>query len=413
MTNFSSDFFVSNRRHLREALQPGVPIVLSANGLLQRNADNTFPFRQDSNFWYLTGLDDPDLILVIDGDVEYVMVPGRSGSREAFDGAVNFEELQKISGVSEILAEEDGWQRLGSRLKEAEKVQTLAAPTPYIEQYGIYTNPARGRLVERLNHWQPDIELIDIREQLANLRCIKQPEELRAIKQAIAVTADGIKKITDPKKLALYTHEYQIENDLTTAFRTDEASGHSFSPIVASGNRAVVLHNIANSGQIQANGLVVIDVGAEVSNYAADITRTVAFGTPSKRQQEVYEAVKDAQSYALSLLKPGLLPKEYEASVEKYIGQKLVELGLIEEITHEAVRKYYPHAVSHFLGLDVHDVGDYTKPYEAGMVVTCEPGIYIPEEGIGVRIEDDVLITTDGYEVLSKDLPTSLTPYNA
>lgn len=407
--SFPDSFFSKNRAALRRAVKTDVPTVLSAHGLLQRNADNVFPFRQDSNFWYLTGLDEPDLTLVIDGTDEFVMVPGRSGSREAFDGAVDFDKLTHLSGIKEIISEEDGWQRLGKRLKEVGKVQTLLAPAPYIEQYGMYTNPARLRLVERLQTWQPDIELIDIREPLVTLRSRKQPEELAAIQAAIDTTAAGFKAVTAPKRLAEYSYEFEIENGLTTAFRTEIASGHAFPPIVAGGKRGVTLHNVSNSGKLTRGDLVVIDVGAEVCHYAADITRTIALGKPTKRQAAVFAAVKDVQAYALNLLKPGTLLKEYEAAVEAYMGEKLCRLGVIHQVSHEAIREFYPHATSHFLGLDVHDVGNYSQPLEPGMVLTCEPGIYIPEEGIGVRIEDDVLITETGHEVLSKDLPTTLT----
>ncbi len=177
---------------------------------------------------------------------------------------------------------------------------------------------------------------------------------------------------------------------------------------MANGQRAVTLHNVENNGSLDGAETTVLDVGAEVCHYAADITRTVMAKKPSQRQQAVYDAVLDVQEFALGMLKPGTVLKEYEQKVEHYMGEKLTALGLIDDTSHEAVRKYYPHATSHFLGLDVHDVGDYTLPLEPGMVLTCEPGIYIPEEGIGVRIEDDILITENGHKVLSAGLPSRL-----
>lgn len=407
---FSTKFFIGNRKRLRELVGDGAPIVVTAHGLLQRNADNTFPFRQDSNFWYLTGISEPDLILVIDGSKEYLIVPGRSGSREAFDGAIDRRQLTDVSGVKEIVTEEEGWKRLGATLKKIKKVSTLPSPAQYIEQYGMYTNPARDRLFERLNSWQLGIDVTDIREHLVGMRMIKQPEEIKAIQLAIDTTISGLKAVTEYINLKSYEYEYEIENDLTVSFRTRHSSGHAFAPIVASGKRAVTLHNVSNSGQLQQNELIVLDVGAEVSCYAADITRTVVYGTPTKRQRQVYEAVLEVQQQALELIKSGIVMKEYESRVEELIGGKLKDLGLIDSINHDSVRKYYPHATSHFLGLDFHDAGDYGRPLEPGMVLTCEPGIYIPEEGIGVRIEDDVLITENGNTVLSDALPRSLTP---
>lgn len=404
----SNTFYTGNRQKLRAACPQNAPIVLAANGLLQRGGDNPFPFHQDSNFWYCTGINEPDLVLVIDANNEYLMVPGRSTSREAFDGAIDVAALQNRSGIKEIVTFEEGWQRLNARLGQAGKVLTTEAAPAYIEHYGMFTNPAGARLIERLKSAGDGVEVVDIRQQITHMRVIKQPEELEALQTAINTTIQGIQNVGDPNRLPEYTYEYEIESDLTRAFRTVYASGHAFAPIVAAGKRGCTLHNVDNSGRLQTGELVVIDVGAEVSHYAADITRTLAIGAPSERQQAVYDAVLDVQAFALTKLRPGVLLKEYETEVEQYLGGKLQELGLITSLDHDAIRTYYPHAASHFLGLDVHDVGDYREPLATGMVITCEPGIYIPEEGIGVRIEDDVLITDDGNTVLSAALPKTL-----
>jgi Xaa-Pro aminopeptidase len=155
--------------------------------------------------------------------------------------------------------------------------------------------------------------------------------------------------------------------------------------------------------------LLILDVGAEVEHYAADITRTFSLsGRPSSRQQAVHAAVSEVQQYAFSLLKPGVMMREYEQQIEQFMGEKLRELGLIKTIEHDEVRKFYPHATSHFLGLNVHDVGEYDRPFEAGEVLTVEPGIYIQQEGIGVRVEDDVLLTPNGIKILTDKLPRAL-----
>jgi Xaa-Pro aminopeptidase len=168
------------------------------------------------------------------------------------------------------------------------------------------------------------------------------------------------------------------------------------------------LHNTANSAPINKNELVVLDVGASFRGYAADITRVYASSAPSTRQKEVFEAVKAAQAYAISLLGPGVRLKAYEAKVVKFIGEQLKDLGLVNNLKESSVREYFPHATSHFMGLNVHDVGNYQQPLKPGTVLTVEPGIYIKGEGIGVRIEDDVLITNNGVKVLSSDLPSKL-----
>lgn len=406
---FKSNFFVNNRQKLRKLFSGTAPIVISANGLLQRSGDTTFPFQQDSSFWYLTGINDPDLILVIDKTKEYIITPKRSASLDKFDGAIDSEALSLISGVSTILGESAGWKVLSARLKKVKHVATLAALPAYIEQIGLYTNPARSNLVSRMKEVNSGLELLDLRDHLTKMRSVKQPSELNAINKAIEITAAGMSQVLSQKRLKKYLFEYEIEAGLSAAFRSGGADGHAFSPIVASGENACTIHYISNNSRLKKTDLVVVDVGAEVSHYAADITRTYSIGgKASSRQRNVFEAVKDVQDYALSQLKPGVVIKDYEKIMEQYMGEKLRELSLIKSISTDTVRKYFPHLVSHFLGLDAHDAGDYSFPIEANMVITCEPGIYIPEEGIGVRIEDDVLITPDGNEVLSRNLPRSL-----
>ena len=405
---FTSEFFAGNRQRLRELFTGTAPIVITANGLLQRLGDSTFGFAQDANFWYLTGIDEPDIVLVMDRDKEYLIVPRRSASREAFDGAVTDEDLSRRSGIQTVLDDQVGWELLTGRVKKVRHVATIVAPPSYIEAYGMYTNPARAALRERLMSYNDDLELLDLSPHLTRMRMIKQPAELRAIQSAIDVTAASLKAVTRPAKLRSLTLEHEIEAEIGYGFRKLGASGHAFEPIVAGGERACVLHNVSNQAKLSADELLLADVGAEVEHYAADITRTFALGQPTRRQQAVHQAVLDTQRFALTRLKPGVLIRDYEQEVEQFLGEKLRELNLIKTITHDAVRAYCPHAISHFLGLNVHDIGDYDRPLEPGVVLTVEPGIYIPQEAIGVRIEDDVLITETGVKVLSNKLSREL-----
>lgn len=408
-SRFSSDFFAGNRRRLRELFTGTAPIVITANGLLQRGAiDNAYAFEQDASFWYLTGIDEPDIVLVMDRDKEYLIVPARSATREAFDGAVTTEPLMRRSGIRTVLDDSTGWRQLGARLKKVKHAATVRVLPSYVEQFGIYANPARAHLVEKLKSYNKDLELLDLSQHLARLRMIKQKPELEAMQAAIDITIATIKEVTKPSKLRTYDYEYELEADLSRGFRRRGAQGHSFDPIIAGGKRACTLHNVANDSKLQSDELVIIDTGAEVEHYAADITRTISLGTPSRRQRAVHAAVLDVQQFALSLLEPGTVLKEYEQQVQHYMGEKLRELGLIKSISHKAIRNYYPHGTSHFIGLNVHDAGDYERPLEAGMVVSCEPGIYIPKEGIGVRIEDDVLITPRGHKVMTAKLRREL-----
>lgn len=403
-----TDFFVKNRRKLMSQLSSVGPVVLTANGLMQRGADSPFPFAQDANFWYLTGLNQPDLVLVINRDEEFIIAPTRDAGREAFDGTIDFHELTSRSGIENVYKEDDGWRRLLKLLNETGRYASVSPPPAYLERQGLYTNPAREHLKSRLQAKNPDINAEDIGSILIHMRMLKQPAEIAMLEQAITVTIEGLRQVTDPAKLAAYKYEYELEADLTAAFRGRGASGHSFEPIVAGGKRACVLHNVANNGRLNKNELIVIDVGAEWEHYAADITRTVCKGVPAGRQKEIHLAVQTAQSYAVGILRPGMTLKEFESQVERKLGESLQALGLIKEANRQSIRRYSPHAASHHLGLNVHDPADYDRPLEAGNVITVEPGIYVPAEGIGVRIEDDVLITKSGCRILSDGLPRHL-----
>ena len=403
-SNFSSEFFIGNRQRLRKLFVGSAPIVITASGLLQKSADSTYPFHQDSSFWYLTGISEPDIVLVIDRDREYLIVPPREHSREIFDGAIDETDLTAISGVESVLDAKAGWKQLGSRLKRVKHVATLAAPVVYNEHHGMYTNPARAKLITKLKELAPEASFLDLRPHLTKMRSIKQPLELAAIQQAIDITSKSLKPIV--KNLDKYNHEYEIEAALTQGFRKRGAQ-HGFSPIVAASKHACTLHYISNNGEVNGAGIV-LDVGAELNHYTADISRSYPLGKASKRYRDVYQAVLEVHQFAMGLLKPGILMKDYELQVLQSMGEKLRELGLIKSIENDRVRQFYPHATSHSLGLDAHDVFDYENPLQSGMVLTVEPGIYIPKEGIGVRIEDDVLVTADGVKVLSDNLPREL-----
>lgn len=398
---FSSDFFAANRRRLLEIV--GMPIVLSANGLLQKNGDSNYLFRQDSNFWYLTGLDLPDAVLVIDTSGEYLIIPALSPTDEIFGAPHDLPAMRERSGIRTMLTAKKGWERLRAQLERSGKAGTLLPPPAYHPHYGFYTNPARKRLVTRLKRTQPGLELQDIRPVLNKLRVVKQAPELAAIQQAIDITVETLGNIKD--KLGSYKAEYEIEADMTAGFRSRGAGDHAFAPIIAGGHHTTVLHYQANNALLKGASHLYVDVGAEVEHYAADITRTWFLKKPTARQKAVFEAVMTVSAFARDNLKPGVTVRENERAVEQFMGEQLKALGLIRSSQRAAIRRYYPHASSHYLGLDVHDVGDYDQPLAPGMVLTVEPGIYIEEEGFGVRLEDDVLVTKDGIRILSDRLP--------
>jgi Xaa-Pro aminopeptidase len=403
--HFSSDFFRGNRERLRTLFTGSAPIVLTAHGLLQQSNDTAYTFHQDANFWYLTGIEDPDVVLVMDKHKEYLIVPEQDWVKEAFDGEVNYEQLTATSGIETVLPAKEGWRQLGARLKRVKHVATMAAPPAYVDFYGFYTNPARTVLIERIKQINPDIELLNVRQHFEHMRMVKQAPELAAIERAVDITVKTLKAISKKG----YARENEYEGEITARFRKAGADGYAYDPIVATGYHACTMHHFKNNGVIGPSDLVLIDVGASVEHYGADVSRTFAFSNkPTKRQRAVHDAVLQVHEYVLSYLKPGMTLRESEKLSEHFMGEKLRELGLIKTIEKEAVRKLFPHATSHFLGLDTHDLGDYDRPLEPGMVLTVEPGIYIPDESIGVRLEDDILITSEGIKNLSATLPYEL-----
>jgi Xaa-Pro aminopeptidase len=409
-SHFSASFFSANRAKLRSLVKEQSLIAIAANGLLQRNSDISYPFRQDSNFWYLTGIEEPDVVLVIDGNDEYLIVEDRDERRAAFDGSIDIEAMKKVSGIASVYGRTEGWNKAGEKIAKNTQVATLAANPAYDDSHGIYANPARARLRSTLAVHNPDIKLVDIRLMLARMRMVKEPSEIEAMKKALAVTRQAFQRVAE--QIETFEYEYEIERELTSTF-VEHSATHAYQPIVAAGKNACTLHYTHNNGPINKRSLLLIDAGAEYSNYASDITRTFAVGKISDRMKQVFVSVQTVQDYAMELLKPGVLMREYEENVEQFMGKELQKLGLISTNNTSTVRKYYPHATSHFLGLDTHDVADYTLPLSAGMVLTVEPGIYIPEENIGVRIEDNVILTDKGIVNLSEDLPkTPMLTYN-
>lgn len=394
---FKSSFFVQNRAKLREASKADVLVVV-ANGLLQRNGDGPFAFRQDSNFWYLCGVRVPEAILFIDRNGKSTLIlPEQSPNEKVFGAPYDTQELQHISGVDAVLVGEEGTRKLAATLASAQSIGMPAVPPAYSERYGMFMNPSARRINRFVRECNTSASRQDIRTILSSARMIKQPEEITAIRKAVQITNDTLAEVH--KKISKYKYEYEIEADVVAGFRKRGASGEAFGSIIASGRNTCHLHYQDNNAKL-ANDLVYLDVGAEYEHYAADITRTYIL-QPNERIQAVVAAVEQVAAYAKSLAKPGVTIRQNERLVREQMGVVLLGLGLITSNAPEQVSRYFPHGTSHYLGLDVHDVGDYDAPLAPGVVMTIEPGIYIADEGIGVRIEDDILITPKGYEQLS------------
>lgn len=400
----TSEFFAGNRRRVMELLEGGV-LVVSAYSAVQRSNDSAFRFEQEANFWYLTGIERPNWWLIIDASrgKSWLVSPDVDPVHALFDGQLTPEEAKQASGIDEVISRAAADDLLAQTARQHRLVYTIDQ-AERADSFDFVLNPAAREMHERLTRKFAEVQ--DFRPSLAKLRAIKQPLEIRAIESAINITARTLEEVR--LNLANYSHEYEIEADISRGFRTSGATGHAYDPIVAAGSSACMLHYIDNNAKLAKKSLVLLDVGAQVEHYAADITRTYAYSEPTKRQRAVHAAVEAAHRDIIAMLVPGLGVREYSERVDVRIQQALMELGLIDSPDDEKYRTYFPHAISHGLGLDVHDSLGAPKEFVSGMVLTVEPGIYIPEEDIGVRIEDDILITESGHRNLSRKLPTGL-----
>ncbi len=405
MKDFSSEFFINNRTTLRAQLHNNAPIVVTANGLVQRAGDSAFAFRQDSNFWYLTGLRDvADAVLVMTEEKDYLILPERDAVMDFFDGAFDKQALTQTSGIAEILDHHTGWEQLTLLVKKHKTINALVYKG-FDARHGLYLNPSKPRLVSRLKKINPSIVMNDIRINLAHLRMIKYPAEIKAIQTSIDSTIESFKKIFTESWPKCYNNEADINTELRYQFMK-RGGQPAYPSIVAGGKRACTLHYHANNQPIRNGELLLVDAGAEVNYYAADITRVYATSKMNSEQAAVYTAVKEAHAYAVSLVKPGADIRKVDSKVAHFIGKFLKAEKIITKNEPAQVRQYYPHAISHHLGLDVHDAADYDLPLTENMVITIEPGIYIPQKGIGVRIEDDFVISKNGNKNLSRLLPS-------
>lgn len=399
-------FFQANRQRLVHELKGGIA-VFSAYAEMQRSNDTAFLFEQEANFWWLSGIVAPDWWLIVDGTrggKSWLVAPTLSEVKEVFDGGLTPDEALKASGADEVISQDDAGKLLRDLAKKHSVVYALG-DHPHVEYFEFTLNPAPKKMHEMLGRIFNSVQ--DCRKELAKLRAIKQPEEIAQMKKAIGLTADAFKEIK--RQLPSMKHEYEVEAAFTYYFRSRGAAGHAYDPIVAAGKNACTLHYMQNDAKLKKRELLLLDIGARHGGYAADITRTYALGEPTKRQKEIHAAVGDAHAEIISLITPGLPVEEYQRQVDEIMTRSLVELGLMKARDDEkAYRKYFPHAISHGLGADVHDSLGAPRFLQAGMVLTVEPGIYVPEEGIGVRIEDDILVTETGRSNLSGKLSTEL-----
>jgi len=395
-------FHASNRDRLYAAAK-GELIVLTAYDSVQQSGDMAAAFLQESSFWWLTGIDEPGWKLILDTSRKKATLvrPERSAVDIIFNGEADNTEITNVSGIADII----GMRDFEERLRQLNRHHTVAYTLDPKEEHEFVLNPAKGALKQTLVRIFRSVQYCD--NMVNGLRAIKQPEELRRMRAAARLTCQTFSGIA--AKLDSLKTEAEVEAEFIYAFHKAGAD-HAYEPIVASGANACTLHYTQNRGKLRARDTVLIDIGARVDGYSADVTRTYC-RNPTKRQQAVHAAVERAERAIIAIITPGLPLMEYIEKVDEIMKHELHELGLLDDINDtQAYRKYFPHAISHGLGVDTHDSLGRPRYLEPGMVLTVEPGIYIPEESIGVRIEDDILVTATGHENLTAALSTALIP---
>lgn len=393
-------------------MKPGSIAVFHSNDEVPKNGDANFKFKQNSDLFYLCGIDQEDTVLVIFPDApnpmhrEMLFIKETSEQIAIWDGArLNPDQAFECSGVKNVFWYHEFWQTAHPAFLMAEHIYINLNENDRFADKVPYNGLRFGNSV--MNKY-PAHKVERSAPILADLRMCKEPEEVEALKKAIDITGAGFRRLLKFVKPGVW--EYEIEAELLHEFVRSRSSGFAFDPIIASGKNACTLHYIDNNTQAKDGDLMLLDFGADYANYNGDLSRCIPVnGRFSPRQKAVYNAVLTVQREAKKLIKPGLVLPEYHADVCKVMTEELIKLGLITsdeaKNNKNAFMKYYMHGTSHHLGLDVHDVMHRFGKFQVGNVLTVEPGIYIQEEGIGVRIENDVLITENGIVDFMDGLP--------
>jgi len=407
--------FIQNRKRFAKQLEKKSVAVFNSNDIMPTSADGTHGFIQQTDLFYLSGIDQEESTLVICPDAKEEKNRAILFVKETNDKIALWEghkytkdEAAAVSGIKSVY-----WNH---------EFENVFQPLVF-ESNHIYLNTnehLRANLTvetrdARFIQWCRKLFPLHQYRRLApimhDLRAVKSKQEVELIKEACSITAKTFRRLLGFIKPGVW--EFEIEAEIYHEFIRNRSRGPAFKSIVAAGADSCTLHYVKNNKQCQDGDLVLIDFGAEYANYAADLTRTVPVnGKFSKRQKDVYNAVLKVQKAAIKLLKPGNVIDDFSREVGKVMEAELIRLKLLKstEVKNQPAgqplyKKYFPHGTSHHLGLDVHDYGNRYRTFEPGMVFTCEPGIYINDEGIGIRIENDILITKDGPVDLTAGIP--------
>lgn len=411
--------FIKNREKFVKQMKPSALAIFNSNDIYPISADSTLPFAQHRDIFYLSGVDQEESLLVIFPDCP----------KEAHREILFLKETNEHIAVweGEKLTKEKAFETSGIKtvywLQDLDKVLfeiMTQADNVYIntnEHYraNVETETREDRFIKGLQKKYPAHSYLRSQPILQRLRSVKEKEEIALIQQACNITEKGFKRILDYVKPGVW--EYEIEAAYIHEFIRNRADGFAYTPIIGSGYNACVLHYIENNQECKEGDVILMDVGASYANYASDMTRCIPVsGKFTNRQKEVYNAVLRVKTKAAKLLVPGTIWADYHVEVGKMMTKEILSLGLItdEDVKNEdpswpAYKNYFMHGTSHHMGLDTHDYGILTEPMQAGMVFTVEPGIYIPEENLGIRIEDDYVIQEKGAPInLMANIPITV-----
>ena len=412
----SNSFYINSRKAFMAELKPKSLAVFNSNDIYPIGADSTLPFEQHRDIFYLSGIDQEESILVLFPNAyekkqrEILFIRKTDEHIAIWEGAkLTKAQANDISGIQTICWLED-FEAVFQKLST--QCDTFYFNTNEHYRQSVETQTREDRFIKWCKKQYPAHSNAKSNPILQKLRSIKDDEEIKQLQTACDITEKGIRRLLSFLKPGIW--EYELEAELVHEFLRNRSKGFAYEPIIASGINANILHYTQNNQQCKAGELVLLDVAAEYGNYSADLTRTIPVsGVFTKRQKEVYNSVLRVKNEATKLLIPGMIWKDFHLEVGKLMTSELQGLGLLDkaDIQNEnpenpAYKKYFMHGTAHHLGLNTHDYGLLHLPMEANMVFTVEPGIYIPHEGFGVRLEDDVVIQKSGAPAnLMKNIP--------
>jgi Xaa-Pro aminopeptidase len=407
--------FVQNRKRFVSQMSPNSIAIFVSNDETPSNGDAIYRFRQNSDLYWLSGITQEDTMVILfpdNPDPKYreVLVLVRPNElKEKWDGKrLRAAEAKAISGVSSIMWLDSLEAVLQTWVHLAD---TIYLDTNENDRKAVLLRTRDYRFVDEMKSRYPLHQFERAAKVMKELRGIKTPQEVEVVQQAIDITDNTFRRLM--KFIRPGVMEYEIEAEIVHSFLSQRATGEAYGSIIASGDRARTLHYVSNNQECKDGELILMDFGAEYGGYNADLTRTIPVnGKFTKRQKEVYNACLHLHDYAKSLLKPGINLVDYTEKVGDEATKQFVKIGLLnktdvknEDQDNKAYRKYLYHGISHHLGIDVHDLGSRTESLKAGMLLTVEPGIYIEEEQMGVRIENNIRITKSGNKDLMKNVP--------